>query len=243
MITLVMLAAAAQAMLTVFAASSLHSAFPELGKRFEATRPGVTVRFEFNGSQLLEAQLVHGAPADVFASADQFWMDKAASEDLVAAWQLFATNSLVIVASANSPVHSPGDLTQTGLRLVLCAHAVPCGRYAQAALTAMESNPTFGKGFRQAVTRNVASEEENVESVLAKVALGEADAGIVYRSDVVAVPANVRVVELPPADQPPIVYPIAVIKASASPELAADFIAFVRSSEGKAILRRFGFLP
>jgi molybdate transport system substrate-binding protein len=243
MFFLMAFAAAPQTVLTVFAAASLHAAFPDLGKRFEAAHPGITVRFSFDGSQALEAQLAQGAHADVFASADQGWMDKATSDGLVDASTTFAANSLVVIASMNSPVQTAHDVSNAGLRLLLCADAVPCGRYARAMLRKMDADQAFGKGFAASVMRNVVSEEENVESVVAKVSLGEADAGIVYRSDVVKVAEHVRVVALPAIDQPAIVYPIAVVKSSVSPGVAADFIAFVRSTEGQDILRRDGFTP
>jgi molybdate transport system substrate-binding protein len=238
-----LLAAASQAVVTVFAAASLHAAFPDIGKHFEATHPGVTVRFVFNGSQALEAQLAQGAHADVFASADQGWMDKAMSAGLVDPSAPFATNSLVVIASADSPVQTPHDLSNPGVRLLLCANAVPCGHYARSTLDKMDADHAFGKGFAASVLRNVVSEEENVESVVAKVSLGEADAGVVYRSDVAKVPAHVRVVPLPAVDQPAIIYPIAPVKGSAAPDVAADFIAFVRSADGQAILRQYGFAP
>jgi molybdate transport system substrate-binding protein len=243
MLVLAALAVASQTVLTVFAAASLHAAFPDMGNRFEAAHPGVTVRFVFNGSQALEAQLVQGAHADVFASADRGWMDKATSAGLVDSSAPFATNSLVVIASADSPVQTAHDLSNPGVRLLLCANAVPCGHYARATLDKMDADRAFGKGFAASVLHNVVSEEENVESVVAKVSLGEADAGIVYRSDVAKVPAHVRVVALPAADQPAIVYPIAPLKGSAAPDVAADFIAFVRSADGQAILRQYGFAP
>ena len=243
MFVLAAVAAASQSVLTVFAAASLHAAFPDLGKSFEATHPGVTVRFVFNGSQILEAQLAQGAQADVFASADQAWMDRATSDGLVSRSTPFATNSLVVIASMKSPVQTAHDLSNSGLRLLLCADAVPCGRYARTMLAKMDADHAFGKWFASSVMRNVVSEEENVESVVAKVSLGEADAGIVYRSDVAKAPAQVRVVELPAADQPAIAYPIAVVKGGASPDVAADFVAFVRSAAAREILRRNGFAP
>jgi molybdate transport system substrate-binding protein len=237
------LAGAPQTVLTVFAAASLHAAFLDLGKNFEAAHPGVTVRFVFNGSQALEAQLAQGAPADVFASADLAWMYKATNDGLVGSSAPFATNGLVVIASINSPVQTAHDLSNFGLRVLLCADAVPCGRYARATLQKMEADGAFGKGFASSVMHNVVSEEENVEAVVAKVSLGEADAGIVYRSDVAKVSAQVRVVTLPAADQPSIVYPISAVKGSASPGVAADFIAFVRSPAAQVILRRDGFAP
>lgn len=236
--------AATQAVLTVLAAASLHAAFPEIGKSFEASHPGVSVTFDFNGSQILEAQLVQGAQADVFASADQRWMEKAVSDGVASSPVIFATNELVIVARPQSAVERAPDLKLPGLKLVICAEAAPCGRYARKALEKMESDVSFGKGFAGLVERNIVSQEENVESVLAKVDFGEADAGIVYRSDVAnRQHATLRVIDLPHEDQVPIVYPIAVVSGSKSPALAADFITFVRSSQGREILARYGFAP
>ncbi len=233
--------AAAQSVLTVFAAASLHAAFPPLGKAFEAQHPGIVVRFNFNGSQVLESQLENGAQADVFASADQRLMDKAATAGIVGAAAGFASNQLVIVASSKSSIARPQDLAGQGVRLVLCVEAAPCGSYARKLLQAMNANPAFGKGFSSNVARNVASEEINVEAVLEKVSLGEADAGIVYRSDAALAPAGVRVIGLPHLQSPGIVYTIAVTRGSASPALAVDFMRLVRSREGSQILGRFGF--
>jgi molybdate transport system substrate-binding protein len=243
MATHVLLTIAAQTVLTVFAAASLHAAFPEIGKQFEAAHPGVSVRFNFNGSQILEAQLAQGAQSDVFASADQRWMDKATSDGIVLAAKPFASNALVVVVSPASHVNALADLAKPGVQLVLCAEAVPCGRYARIMLGKMEADPKYGSGFAAAVAHNVVSEEEDVEAVLAKVGLGEADAGIVYRSDVVASTAHLRVLDPPQAAQPFVSYPIAPVKSSASAALALEFCSFVLSSDGQATLRRFGFAP
>jgi molybdate transport system substrate-binding protein len=234
---------AAQAILTVFAAASLHAAFPEIGKRFETAHPGVSVRFNFNGSQILEAQLAQGAQADIFASADQRWMDKATSDSLVLGAAPFASNALVVVTPPTSRVNALEDLAKPGVQLVLCAEAVPCGRYARTMLATLEKDPKYGPGFAAAVTKNVVSQEEDVEAVLAKVGLNEADAGIVYRSDAAGSTAHLRVIEPPQGAQPLVSYPIAPVKSSASPALALAFCDFVRSSDGQAILRRFGFTP
>jgi molybdate transport system substrate-binding protein len=240
---------AAQTVLTVFAAASLNAAFPEVGRQFEAAHPGVTVRFDFDGSQVLDAQLAQGAQADVFASADQRWMETAKAQGLVDTSTPFATNSLVIVASDRSSLHAPQDLAKPGLRVVLCADAVPCGRYARTLLANMDADPAFGNGYEAAVLRNVVSEEQNVEDVYAKVSLGEADGGIVYhsdmvyRADVLKTAGAVHAVDLPKAYQPATVYPIAPLTHSVSKELAAEFVVFVRSTQGQQILERFGFGP
>jgi molybdate transport system substrate-binding protein len=239
------LLAAGQAVLTIFAAASLHAAFDELGKQFSTAHPGVHVRFNYDGSQVLELQLAQGAQADVFASADETWMDAAKRQGLITAATPFATNSMVIVASHVSAVRTAADLAHAGVTVLLCADAVPCGRYARELLVKMDAEPAFGSGFSAAVLRNVVSNEQNVEDVFAKVGLGAADCGIVYHSDVASrsdtVASAIRVIGLPAQAQPAIIYPIAPVKASSSPQLATAFVAFVRSAPGQAVLRRFGF--
>ena len=138
-------------MLTVFAAASLHAAFDELGKRFHAAHPGVQVRFNYDGSQVLELQLAQGAQADVFASADQRWMDMAKQQGLVGSAMPFATNAMVIVAGRDSGVRAPADLAHAGVTVLLCADAVPCGRYARDLLAKMDADPLFGSGISAAV--------------------------------------------------------------------------------------------
>ena len=239
--------AASQALLTVFAAASLHGAFDELGKSFSKSHPAVSVRFNYDGSQVLELQLAQGAQADVFASADPRWMDEAARHQLVGDRALFATNTLVLVASPGSVVHSTKDLALPGNKLVLCADAVPCGRYARQLLAKLDADPAFGAQFSTHVLGNVVSEEQNVEDVFTKVLVDAADSGIVYHSDAASrsdlASKGVRVIEFPASAQPPIVYPIAPVSASKSPQLAAEFVSFVRSPAGQAILKRSGFGP
>lgn len=231
----------AQTVLTVFAATSLHNAFPALGKQFEATHPGVTLRFSFNGSQILEAQLESGAQADVFASADRRWMDKAVSAGAVANPLPFASNQLVLVAAQQSNIASPLDLTKPGTKLVLCAQAVPCGAYARRLLQGMDADPTYGANYSDAVLHNVVSNELDVESVLAKVTLGEADAGIVYRTDALG-QASVRTIALPALSGTPIAYYIGTVHSSAAASDATSFVNFVHSSDGQKILAGFGFM-
>jgi molybdate transport system substrate-binding protein len=165
-------ARAQESTLVVFAAASLAEAFTDLGRQFEATYSGVRVRFNFAGSQQLAVQIEHGAAADVFAGADQRWMDHVVTRGLVADSPVaFAGNRLVIVVPAANPgrIESPDDLARPGLKVVLAADAVPAGRYAREALSRR------GGDYRRRVLGNVVSEEETVTSVLAKVQLGEAD--------------------------------------------------------------------
>ncbi|MGH2538496.1 MAG: molybdate ABC transporter substrate-binding protein [Candidatus Promineifilaceae bacterium] len=239
--------APAERQVIVFAAASLAEAFAELARGFEADHPGVAVVLNLAGSQQLAQQLSQGAPADVFASANQHQLEAAVQSGRVPAGAArpFAGNRLVVVYPAANPagVVALGDLAQPGLKLVLAAAEVPAGTYAQAFLEQAAADPALGMAFRQAVLDNVVSYEENVRAVLSKVELGEADAGIVYSSDAQAAGAAVGRLAIPEALQSPAVYPIAAVSDAPEPALAADFIAFVLSPAGQAILEAHGFLP
>ncbi len=231
--------------LTVFAAASLTDAFNQMGKDLEAAHPGLTVEFNFAGSQALVTQLREGATADVFASAGQEPMDVAIAAGVVEGEPIrFTQNRLVIVVPRDNPgdVQTAADIGAPGLRLVLAAPDVPVGRYAWDALCAMgEDAATYGAEFVGGVVANVASEENNVKAVLAKVRLGEADAGIVYATDVTPdVAAAVTVVEIPPTVNVIAAYPVAPVRGG-TPELAQAFIAYLLGPEGQATLQAFGF--
>lgn len=227
--------------LTVFAAASLTDAFGEIGERFEAGRSGVRLQFGFAGSSTLATQLLQGARADLFASADARQLERVAAEGLLADDPvLFAGNSLVLLVPADSPLASPADLATPGLLLVLAAAEVPAGRYARDWLA--QSAAEFGSGYAEAVLANVVSNEPNVRQAAAKVVLGEADAALVYRSDSRGL-QGVRSLELPGAEALAIGYPIAVTESARHPRLAAEFIAFVLSDVGQEILARHGFSP
>lgn len=234
------LLAAAQAVLIVFAAASLHAALPAVAASFQAAHPGVSVRFSFNGSQILEAQIANGAPADVFVSADKRWMDAAVRAGLVVHPAVFASNHLVVITPPHSPVARLADLAQPRVRLVICAEAVPCGLYTRRLLTGLERSRGFAPGFAHAVLTNVVSQELDVESVVSKVVLGEADAGIVYQTDARHQP-GLRVIPVPAIPGTPIAYYIAPVRGRPQAALAASFAAFVRSAPGQAILARYGF--
>jgi molybdate transport system substrate-binding protein len=233
------------AILTVFAAASLTESFGELGQQFEAQHPGVTVVFNFAGSQQLAQQLAQGAPADVFASANSRQMQAAVDAGRVAADspQTFVRNRLVVVTPADNPagLASFGDLAQPGLKLVLAAPEVPVGQYAQEVLQRAAEDPAWGAGFVSAVTQNIVSYEENVRAVLSKVALGEADAGIVYATDAASAADTVRPLPIPDTLNLFASYPLAPVADSVQAGLAADFVALVLSPEGQAVLTRFGF--
>lgn len=237
-------AAAESKTLHVFAAASLTDAFTEIGKSFEAANPGTTVGFNFSGSQALRTQIEEGAPADVFASANKKEMDALIADALINqdAPQQFLTNQLVIILPANNTagLEKPEDLARPGIKLVLAAEEVPVGKYARQVFDNM--NRGFGTDFKDKVFANVVSNEDNVRQVVAKVQLGEADAGIVYTSDAVAAP-DLKTIEIPASMNVIAAYPIAPLARSKNSDLARSFIAYVLSADGQAILQKWGFSP
>lgn len=225
-------AGAEETTLTVFAASSLTDSFAELGKRFEKSHDGVTVTFNFAGSSDLVAQLAQGAPADVFASADQENMDKGVADDLVEGEVAnFASNTLQIAVPPGNPgnVSSLQDLARPGLNVVVCAPEVPCGAASQ------EVEKAGGVDIKPV------SEEQAVTDVLAKVTTGQADAGLVYVTDMIAAGDEAQGVTFPESSAAVNVYPIAPLKDSENPELAQEFVDLVASQDGQTVLRDAGF--
>jgi molybdate transport system substrate-binding protein len=232
--------------LTVFAAASLTQAFGEMGKTFEAANPGVTVTFNFAGSQTLQTQIQQGAPADIFASASGTNMDALVTGGFVdkASPQVFLSNKLVVILPPSNPgdVQSLQDLAKPGLKVVLGDTTVPAGKYARQILDNMSKDPTYGTDFGAKVLANVASNETDVKQVVAKVQLGEADAGIVYVSDAIAA-STLRTIEIPDTLNVVAKYPIAPLIKSANADLAAQFITYVLSADGQATLKKWGFTP
>lgn len=232
--------------LTVFAAASLTDAFEAIAAAYEAAHPGITIQLNLAGSQQLVQQLRLGAPGDVFASANAVRMQAAVEAGRVAseAVQVFAQNQLVVITPADNParIEQLADLAEPGLRLVLADAAVPAGRYT--ALFLEKASSALGASYEARVRANVASFEQNVRAVLTKVLLGEADAGIVYTSDVAgADAAHLGRLAIPEALNVTASYPIAPVLDSAHPEAARAFVAFVRSPDGRQFLARYGFLP
>jgi molybdate transport system substrate-binding protein len=215
----------------VFAAASLTAAFNQLGPQFTAANGGTKVTFNFAGSQALATQIQQGAPADVFASADTTNMDKV--KDLVGTPQVFASNQLQIVVEKGNPkgVKGLGDLASGDLKVVLAAPEVPAGRYAQQALD------------QAGIIVKPVSQEDNVKAVVTKVSLGEADAGIVYTTDVTAGGDTVDGVDIPADQNVTATYPIATVKASKAPDQAQAFMDLVLSDQGQQVLKEYGFLP
>lgn len=233
--------------LTVFAAASLTEAFGDLARALEQTHPGLAVRFSFAGSQQLAFQIEQGAPADVFASADQRWMDYAKDKGLVEGeTPVFARNRLVLIVPRSNParIGSLKDLARRGTKILMAAEAVPAGKYSREALKKLAAAEGYPPAYEQRVLGNVVSQEENVKSVVSKVQLGEADAGLVYQSDVTAsVSRHVRVFEIPDDYNVIARYPIAVLKAARNAEAARAFVDLVLSEPGQRVLQQHGLLP
>lgn len=232
--------------LTVMAAASLTEAFTEIGKQFEAENPGITVLFNFAGSQTLAQQIVEGAPADVFASANQKQMQVVIDGNGAEAANvsLFVENELVVVVPQDNPaqITQLQDLAKPGIKLVLADSSVPVGQYSLEFLTKASQNSSFWAGYEANVLKQVVSYEANVRAVLSKVALGEADAGIVYSSDVLA-SDQVQKITIPAEFNIIAQYPIVALKNSPAPEAAEAFIKFVLSNSGQDILAKYGFKP
>jgi molybdenum ABC transporter molybdate-binding protein len=234
--------------LTVLAAASLTESFTEMGTLFESQNPGVTVVFSFAGSQALAEQLGQGAEADVFASASKKYMEAAVTSErvLADASKPFVYNRLVVIYPKGNPggITELKDLAKAGLKLDLADVSVPVGQYSVDFLDKAVADPAFGATFKDDVLKNVVSYEENVKSVLAKVVLGEADAGIVYVTDITAdAKESVATIEIPDALNTIATYPIAPISDSKNAELAQAFVDLVLSQEGSAILSKYGFIP
>ncbi|MFF2272327.1 molybdate ABC transporter substrate-binding protein [Agromyces sp. NPDC058136] len=227
--------------LTVYAAASLQGAFDELASEFEARHPELDVLpITYDGSSVLATQLIEGAPADVFASADEKNLAKVSDAGLIdGTGEVFATNVLEIAVAPGNPLDidslddlADGATTESGgapATVVLCAPEVPCGTASQTLIEAA------------GITLTPASEEQNVTAVLTKVRSGEADAGLVYVTDVEAAAGEVDGIEIDGADAATNSYPIAVLTGAPNPEAAAAFTEFVNSADGQRILASFGF--
>lgn len=232
--------------LTVFAAASLTGAFETLAEAYEADSPDVNVVFNFAGSNQLATQINQGAPVDVFAGANWEQMENAIVGGRIdeAAPRVFATNRLVVAYPQGNPagITTLSDLARPGTLVILAAEQVPVGRYALEFLDRAAADPAFGSDYKRDVLANVVSYEENVRAVLNKVALGEADAGIVYLSDLVGA-EGVSYLEIPDNLNSVAEYPIAALNDSAHDEAAAAFIDLVLGPKGQAILAEYGFGP
>jgi molybdate transport system substrate-binding protein len=233
--------------LTIFTAGSLVEPYTEISEVFESQNPGVELTLNFAGSQQLAHQLALGAPGDIFASADTHQMEAIIKTGRINSQspQIFTHNNLVVIFPKENPagIQILQDLSKQGLKLVLATEAVPVGNYSQQFLTKASQNPAFSKYFKSDVLDNVVSYESNVKAVLSKILLGEADAGIVYTSDINEDNIS-QLVTLPIPNELNVLadYLIAPLKDSESPELAQTFIDFVLSPKGQAILSTHGFI-
>ncbi|PNY81121.1 molybdate ABC transporter substrate-binding protein [Deinococcus koreensis] len=230
------------ARLTVFAASSLTDAFTELGKAFDAQSGHITT-FSFAGSQALRTQLEQGARADVYASANAAQFEPLVRAGLLDAGQGFVKNRLAIIAPRGTmAVTALGDLGRPGVKLVLADRNVPVGDLARRMLAAVGQSGAYGPDFAARSLKNVVSEEPNARQVALKVGLGEADAAVVYATDVTpALKPRVRVIALPSRFNQSAVYPLGVLTGAREGAAAQAFVKFVLSPAGQKILRRWGF--
>ncbi len=216
---------------TVFAAASLTDTFQTIADAFEAQHPNVAVTLNFGGSSGLATQITEGAPADVFAAASAATMTTIVDAGFAPDSANFASNTLEIAVPSDNPgaVTGLADFARPNLAIALCAVEVPCGAAAAMALDAA------------GIVASVDTFEQDVKAVLTKIELGEVDAGLVYRTDVLASGAQVVGIEFPEASHALATYPIAQLTAAPNPRAAAAFVAFLRSDAAQAILRKAGF--
>jgi molybdate transport system substrate-binding protein len=230
--------------ITVFAAASLREAFEAAAPAF-TKKTGIAVTFNFGGSDTLAQQILQGAPADVFASANETQMKKVADAGALAgSAATFARNRLVGIVPASNPgkVASIGDFARPGVKVVLAAATVPVGGYARAAFARMNGKDGLPADFAAAVEKNVVSNELDVKAVATKISLGEGDAGVVYSTDLTpSVASKVKTLAFPPGAAPEAAYPIAALKAAPNADGAKAFVAFVLH-DGQEYLKARGFI-
>lgn len=222
--------------INVFAAASLKESFATIGRMFEARHPGVQVQLNFAGSQTLAAQINAGAPADVFASADERNLNLVQHGTA----KMFARNRLVIVVRKGlNGLRSAEQLTNAE-KLVVADNAVPAGKYALEFMA--KGAKRFGTGWLRSIQGHIVSREQDVRAVLAKVRLGEADAGIVYVSDAASGRGDVRIVNIPDALNVMAQYPAAVVDSAANRTGGEEFVSFLLSPAAQGILKNAGFI-
>lgn len=230
--------------LTVFAATSLTDLFEALGDAFVAANENAEIVLNFSSSSTLAAQLIQGAPADVFASANEAQMNLVIASGLIApeAVEVFAHNQLVVITPVHNPamIASPRDLGEASVLLVLAAPGTPIREYTDAMLLSYAEE--FGGDFYPRVMDNLVSEESNVRQVATRVALGEADAGIVYQSDAIGdLSEDLLVINIQPAHNQTAAYPIAPLAHAANMSLAIAFINFALSADAQPLYAAYGF--
>jgi len=232
--------------LTVFAAASLSGVMADIAKDYQLLHPGVKIVYNFDGSQALRTQIEQGASADVFLSANTKHMNALRDKGLMenATIGLFVKNKLAVVTPVSNPANitTLKDLSKPGIKLVIGTKEVPVGDYARQILTKMANDTAYGPSYQEAVLSNVISEETTVTAVVTKVQLGEADAGIVYESDIT--PENhdkFMIIAIPDTFNVIAEYPAGVVKDSRNKDDASSFINYLKSDPGRATLAKYGF--
>jgi molybdate transport system substrate-binding protein len=230
--------------LTIYAASSLKAALDKVKTQYEAANPGTTLTISTDASSALETKIEQGAPADVFLSADttnpQKLVDKALASGSLTD---FAKNKLTVIVPKDNPakIQTPADLAKSGVKVIAAGDAVPITKYATQLVGNLAKEPGYPANFVAAYDANIASKEDNVGAIVAKVGTGEGDAGIVYVTD--ANGKDVAAIAVPPDANVIATYAGALLKSSANPSAANAFLSWLAAPDGQAILSGFGFLP
>lgn len=231
--------------LTIYGAASLTAVLAKVKTTYEAANPGVTLTVSTGSSTALETQIEQGAPADVFLSADTANPGKLVTKGLAAGAPVtFAGNLLTVIVPTANPagITTPADLAKPGVKIITCGPTVPIAKYAAQLVANLAKQPGYPAGFAAAYTANVASQEDNVSAVVAKIALGEGDAGIVYVTDA-KTSTQVTAIPVPAAANVPATYAGVVVKGSQNLAAAQAFLTWFAGPQGQAILASFGFLP
>lgn len=233
--------------ITAFTAASLTGAFGEIGQIYK-NESNINVVFNFDGSQVLRTQIENGAYADVFVSANTKQMNAMKAEGLMnnSSISIFTRNKLALIIPRDNPakIHNLTDLAKPGIKIVIGTKDVPVGDYAMQIINKLGNDSAFGPDYKTKVTSNIISRETNVNYVVTKVALGEADAGFAYVSDITEnLSAKVDKIEIPDKYNVVAEYPIGILKQSKYPAAALEFIDLVKSEKGTAILEKYGFSP
>ncbi|MEZ4669058.1 MAG: molybdate ABC transporter substrate-binding protein [Anaerolineae bacterium] len=232
--------------LTIFAAASLTDVFQEMADRFVELNPAADIIFNFAGSSTLATQLIEGANADVFASANLKQIQAVVDAGrIIQPVSIFARNRLVVITPIDNPssLSTLSDLARPGVKLILAAPGVPVRDYTDTMLQTLALDADYGSAYPEAVLLNLASEEDNVRQVVAKVALGEADAGIVYQSDVTPdLNDLIQTITIPDEVNVLAAYPIGIIENTPNPSFAKAFVDYALSEDGQAILMKWNFI-
>lgn len=232
---------------TVFAAASLTDAFTEIGHNYRMNHSDTNVTLNFDGSQVLQTQIENGAYTDVFASASTTQMNALKNEGYMnnSTVNVFVQNKLEVIIPKGNPANitNMSDLAKPGVKIVIGTQAVPVGNYTLQVLTKIANDTVYGPDYQNRVLSNVVSQEPNVNNIVTKVALGEADAGFVYQSDVpLKQKDQVNKIIIPDTYNVVAQYPIGILKQSKDPVLAQDFINYVNSPAGQVVLQKHGFI-